>query len=292
MMSRFCSRCGGRENRVLQRRGFTLVELLVVIGIIAVLIGVLLPTLAKAREAANITQCLSNLRQIGLGIELYASVSRNQMPLVLERYITQGKRTGLVADGRGRTWAGLIRDVGRVPAHLFRCPSENRSFTLKGTDNLLVPMWKDPDETNAPETFRSDERFVFSYTVLYFGVNFDKDNPGNRRCPWSTIEGWPGSGVEGPVLKTKIRHPSEVHLVWDGYIPHLVVASDFEHAKASFTSWAKTPGPHRSNIFRHSPKAASGDFKRGPNALFADGHCEARVNIFDLTDYHTTLPPK
>ena len=68
-----------RENRS-RLQGFTLVELMVVVGILAVLIALLLPTLNKAREAANRTACGSNLRSIGQGFMLYANDNRGNLP--------------------------------------------------------------------------------------------------------------------------------------------------------------------------------------------------------------------
>src|SRR3569623_1242117 len=64
-----------------RRRGFTLVELLVVIGIIALLISILLPALNKAREASNRVVCGSNLPQFGVMYQLYAYLYRDLAPL-------------------------------------------------------------------------------------------------------------------------------------------------------------------------------------------------------------------
>lgn len=64
-----------------KQRAFTLVELLVVIGIIAVLISLLLPALNRARAAATRTQCLSNMRQVGLGLQMYVNANKGWLPL-------------------------------------------------------------------------------------------------------------------------------------------------------------------------------------------------------------------
>lgn len=70
-------RSAGRRRKY----GFTLVELLVVIGIIAVLVSILLPAITKAKEAANRTKCLANLRSIGQMLAVYAVANKDQVPL-------------------------------------------------------------------------------------------------------------------------------------------------------------------------------------------------------------------
>src|SRR5690348_10078962 len=68
-----------RRRQREHQRGFTLVELLVVMGIIAVLLGLLLPALNRARESANKAACLSNIRQLTTGWILYANENKGNL---------------------------------------------------------------------------------------------------------------------------------------------------------------------------------------------------------------------
>jgi len=108
------------------RRAFTLVELLVVIGIIALLVALLLPALRRAKEQANRITCASNLRQIGYCFAMYAQEFRGQ--LMGPQFFTQGAKGNWVSyPPMGRLEDSQIaRYLGkRFNPGVLTCPSDN-----------------------------------------------------------------------------------------------------------------------------------------------------------------------
>ncbi|HQC53527.1 MAG TPA: type II secretion system protein, partial [Lentisphaeria bacterium] len=144
---------------------FTLIELLVVIGIIAILAAMLMPALSKAREKANQADCMSQLKQIGLALKMYANDQRGWFPAVLED-------DGTVSDKTHNTpgLGVLLRDDYIETPKIVVCRSSKHTVPQKDGDKqpYQVMLANETDTASG----KDGNKEICSY--LYYGaVNSD-----------------------------------------------------------------------------------------------------------------------
>lgn len=206
--------------RSLRAHAFTLVELLVVIGIIALLIGILLPALNKARESANAIKCAANLRAIGQGINNYLANNKQVYPAA---YIYKppsgwtGRSDSFTDPSNGYIhWSSFLygTKAGSTPADAFKCPSIEKG----GLPATNPPDFeRDPGQLNDPQSGPGvvDEQVPrCAYTVNEAVMTRNKFNP-NIRDSASSI-----NNAEQYVPAGRVKRSVEVILAtefWSDY---------------------------------------------------------------------------
>jgi prepilin-type N-terminal cleavage/methylation domain-containing protein/prepilin-type processing-associated H-X9-DG protein len=273
-------------------KGFTLVELLVVIGIIALLISILLPTLASARRAANSTKCLASLKEIGNAFNMYAMENKGYYPAArdtINQYMANGTTKA------ERRWTDLLAKYFHKKGEAFQT---NAELTTIRMNSVLwgCPEWTRTYEYNPNAPGGSADMVYNGYGMQYY-PNFPDRNyltpagtPAyvayrntNDRLGYLKQSVWGKRGAERLLVADSaqdiIALPSTVAVTpvatYTGY-------PGFKDGTARWWPYLPlntSPGTNEIGLdSRHqkpgTPKAASMQMKN-INALFADGHAQS-----------------
>ncbi len=297
-----------------QRRGFTLVELLVVIGIIALLISILLPALSKAREAGNAVKCAANLRAIGQGLGMYLAENKQTYPAAYRYYgtnkrIMRPEQEPSDPNYGYQHWSYYIFGAGKTPADAFRCPSlPNGGLppTNPGIDN------KDSGQQPEMPGIIDDQVPRCAYTVNEAIMPRNKfKTPLTDRSSGLTAAHFVKAGMikrsSEVILATEFWQDSAVVSVGDGgadvvkshrpvhafrgisgdqldlckVAPASVGNAPVLQRVQSISAWVKAGDPQNSRLCwvgrNHGNRSSSA--KNGPrtNFLYVDGHVETKT---------------